>query len=373
MPEFQNRLTRIPELLLSWYDQNARKLPWRENHDPYRIWVSEIMLQQTRVEAVKKIYYRRFLEAFPDVFALANAAEDQVLKMWEGLGYYSRARNMQKAARLVVSEYGGEFPHTAKELAKLPGIGHYTAGAIASIAFDCPEPAVDGNVLRVLARLLAFEEDVSLQTVKNWMTEKIRTIIPENRAGDFNQSLMELGAIVCIPNGEPLCSLCPLVSICEGNHKGIADRLPVKTRKKERIVEQKTVFVLMTNEQAAFCKRPNQGLLAGMWEFPNVPGALDEQEVLEQIKNWGLTPVRLSPIAPVKHIFTHREWNLFGWLVPVIKAEENEHFLWANQNDLVQNMTIPSAFSAFLKILKQEWNGRDNNDSTTDSSVYTRL
>ena len=246
-------LKQIPMPLLSWYDREKRVLPWRQNKDPYRVWVSEIMLQQTRVEAVID-YYNRFLKLFPTVEALAEAPTEQVLKAWEGLGYYSRARNLQKAAQMVVSDYNGIFPKTAKELLKLPGIGRYTAGAVSSIAYDSQEPAVDGNVLRVIMRILACDENVSKDSVKTEVEEIVRGIIPA-RAGDFNQSLMELGALVCLPNGAPLCEKCPLAELCEGRRQGIAEQLPNKTQKKERTIEQKTVFVIEKDGRAALRRR----------------------------------------------------------------------------------------------------------------------
>lgn len=353
MKDENSVLKAIPERLLAWYDRCARKLPWRENRDPYRIWISEIMLQQTRVEAVKE-YYTRFLAAFPDVFSLANAPEEQVLKLWEGLGYYSRARNLQKAARVVAEECEGRFPRSAAELSRLPGIGSYTAGAISSIAFDCREAAVDGNVLRVAARLLASGDNVSRQAVKNEVAEQIRAVIPE-RAGDFNQSLMELGATVCLPNGEPLCGECPLAEVCEGRKQGIAAELPVKIQKKERTAEQKTVFILLWNGYAAFRKRPEKGLLAGMWEFPNIPGALTREQAIRQLEEWGLALLDLSQTAPAKHIFTHREWHMSGWLAHVEPRGSAADFLWAGREQTERELTVPSAFAAFTKILRREW------------------
>ena len=201
--------------LLSWYDKHARVLPWREDTAAYRVWVSEIMLQQTRVEAVKP-FFERFIKALPDVQALSEAPEDELLKLWEGLGYYNRVRNMQKAARVIVSEYGGDFPADYEKLLSLPGLGHYTAGAVSSIAFGIPMPAVDGNVLRVLSRVTASYEDVLKQSVKTAMEAEVKKIIPADRAGDFNQALIEIGAIVCVPNGKAKCEICPLALLWEG-------------------------------------------------------------------------------------------------------------------------------------------------------------
>ena len=240
-------LARVPAPLLAWYDKEARDLPWRQNTDPYRVWVSEIMLQQTRVEAVIP-YYERFLAAFPDLKALADAPEEQLLKLWEGLGYYSRARNLQKAAREALSRFGG-LPGQVQELSSLPGIGAYTAGAIASIAFSRPVPAVDGNVLRVVARLTDSHDDVLSPAVKREAEKAVAAVIPHDRPGDFNQAVMDLGATVCLPNGAPRCEVCPLAELCLGLARSTAPELPVKTKKKERqklrTTSKTIVFVIL--------------------------------------------------------------------------------------------------------------------------------
>ncbi|MBQ3226401.1 MAG: A/G-specific adenine glycosylase [Clostridia bacterium] len=347
-------LKQIPKPLLSWYDREKRVLPWRENKDPYRVWVSEIMLQQTRVEAVID-YYNRFLKLFPTVEALAEAPTEQVLKAWEGLGYYSRARNLQKAAQMVVSDYNGIFPKTAKELLKLPGIGRYTAGAVSSIAYDSQEPAVDGNVLRVIMRILACDENVSKDSVKTEVEEIVRGIIPA-RAGDFNQSLMELGALVCLPNGAPLCEKCPLAELCEGRRQGIAEQLPNKTQKKERTIEQKTVFVIEKDGRAALRKREEKGLLAGMWEFPNCVGALDEKQAKEKLASWGISG-EMSKLESAVHIFTHREWHMSAYFVHA-QGTKDAPFVWADEKELKEQLTVPAAFSAFVRQLKAEWRKR---------------
>ena len=297
-------LKQIVKPLLSWYDGHARVLPWRENRHPYRVWVSEIMLQQTRVEAVKP-FFERFIKALPDVKSLAECPEDELLKLWEGLGYYNRVRNMQKAAQTVMEQYDGAFPADYEKLLSLPGIGHYTAGAIGSIAFDIPMPAVDGNVLRVLARVKASYEDILKQSVKSSMEKEVRKIIPADRAGDFNQALIELGAIVCVPNGKARCGACPLAFCCMAREKGIVDELPKKKAKKERRLEQKTVLVLREGDRVGIRKRSAKGLLAGMYELPNLEGFLGENEVLEWIRKQGLSPLRILPLAGAKHIFSH--------------------------------------------------------------------
>ena len=297
-------LKQIVKPLLSWYDGHARVLPWRENRHPYRVWVSEIMLQQTRVEAVKP-FFERFIKALPDVKSLAECPEDELLKLWEGLGYYNRVRNMQKAAQTVMEQYDGAFPADYEKLLSLPGIGHYTAGAIGSIAFDIPMPAVDGNVLRVLARVKASYEDILKQSVKSSMEKEVRKIIPADRAGDFNQALIELGAIVCVPNGKARCGACPLAFCCMAREKGIVDELPKKKAKKERRLEQKTVLVLREGDRVGIRKRSAKGLLAGMYELPNLEGFLGENEGLEWIRKQGLSPLRILPLAGAKHIFSH--------------------------------------------------------------------
>ena len=275
-------LEQITEPLLSWYDGHARVLPWREDHSPYRVWVSEIMLQQTRVEAVKP-FFERFVKALPDVQALARCPEDELLKLWEGLGYYNRVRNMQKAAQIVTEEYDGAFPADYEKLLALPGIGHYTAGAIGSIAFGIRMPAVDGNVLRVLSRVKASYEDILKQSVKTAMEQEVKKIIPAGRPGDFNQALIELGAIVCVPNGKARCGECPLAFCCRAKAEGIVDELPKKKAKKERRVEARTVLILREGDRVAIRKRPSRGLLAGLYELPNLTGHLSEDEVLEQV------------------------------------------------------------------------------------------
>ena len=287
-------LKSITEPLLGWYDKNARKLPWRDNPTPYRVWVSEIMLQQTRVETVKP-YFERFVREVPDVTALAAVPEDRLLKLWEGLGYYSRARNLQKAAKMVLEEYGGTLPAEPKELRKLPGVGEYTAGAISSIAYGRPEPAVDGNVLRVLARLKADGRDVRNPAVKRGEAEELRKIYPQERCGAFTQALMELGATVCLPNGAPLCGSCPLAGLCEGLRTGRAASLPVLLPKPPRRIEERTVFLLLCGGKAALQKRPETGLLAGMWEFPCAPEKLSAQKARETLATWGIPDAEPEP------------------------------------------------------------------------------
>ncbi|WP_101698478.1 A/G-specific adenine glycosylase [Clostridium minihomine] len=348
--EEQLDLQRIVSPLLCWYDQSARVLPWRENPEPYRVWVSEIMLQQTRVEAVKP-YYERFLSALPTVDALAQAPEETLLKLWEGLGYYNRVRNLQKAAVLIMEQYDGVIPASFESLLSLPGFGEYTAGAVASIAFGLRVPCVDGNVLRVVSRLTADNRNMLDAKVKKQVTEVIRQILPE-RTGDFNQSLMELGATVCLPNGAPLCDKCPLAGLCLAKKKGLMASLPVKVSKKPRVIEERTVFVLCSGGQVALRRRPNRGLLAGLWELPSVSGKLTAEQAEKQLKDWGATDVNICSLAPAKHIFSHREWHMAGFA-----AKEKEpfgDFIWVTDEELLRDVTLPSAFKSYAEFLK-DW------------------
>lgn len=341
----QNVLAEIVPPLLDWYGRNARSLPWRDRPEPYRVWISEIMLQQTRVEAVKP-YYARFMEELPTVAALAAAPEQQLMKLWEGLGYYSRARNLQKTARMLVEEYGGELPADYKELLRLPGIGPYTAGAVASIAFQIAEPAVDGNVLRVVMRLTAARDNISEPAVKRKVEDQLREIIPRDRPGDFNQAMMELGATVCGPGGEPRCLVCPLASLCEGNRLGIARELPVKAKKKARRIEEKTVFLLVYNGELAIRRRADSGLLAGLWELPSAEGRLSPEGAGEVLQDGGIRPLRLKPLPAAKHIFTHVEWHMTGYWVEL--GEKPDGFVWAGRGELLEVYALPSAFRAYL-------------------------
>ena len=345
----ERRLSAIAVPLLAWYDRNKRDLPWRHTRDPYRIWVSEIMLQQTRVAAVLG-YYARFLEAFPTVEALASAPEEHLMKLWEGLGYYSRARNLQKAARLV-TERGG-FHETYDELLTLPGIGDYTDAAIASAAFARREAAVDGNVLRVVTRLTDDHSDVALPQTKKAIRSQVQNIFPEAKADTriFNQSLMELGATVCVPNGPPKCLLCPVRDLCLGRARGTAESLPVKSPKKSRRVEDKTVFLLLREGRAALRKRPASGLLAGLWEFPNVESALDEPAAAVAVRAWGLEPLAWKRRLTAKHIFSHVEWHMTGYALEV-SGDGPEDFTWV---DTLERHAVPSAFSRFTEEVRRE-------------------
>lgn len=343
-------LYQAVEPLVQWFRANKRDLPWRHHVNAYRVWVSEIMLQQTRVEAVKPFYYR-FMNELPTIEALAGAEEDQLLKLWEGLGYYNRVRNMQIAAKQIVEEYDGQFPREYEQILSLKGIGSYTAGAIASFAFEIPKPAVDGNVLRVVSRILENREDIMKASVRKQMEEKIEKVIPKECPSDFNQGLIELGAIVCVPNGEPKCDICPLTSFCRAKKLGCQSELPVKKKTKDRKIEKKTILVFQDGETVAIHKRSKKGLLAGMYEFPNVDGHLQTEEVVEYCKSIGLMPVFVKELPSAKHIFSHIEWHMTGYAIRVDELEKQgpKEFIFAHPEEIQKKYSIPAAFEAYTK------------------------
>ncbi len=346
-------LSRIPGPLLKWYDGNRRILPWREEPSPYRVWISEIMLQQTRVEAVKP-YFEKFMEKLPDVKALAEADEDTLLKLWEGLGYYNRVRNLQKAAIQIQEEYGGQMPSEYEELLKLKGIGSYTAGAVASIAYGRAHPAVDGNVLRVAARLRRDGRPVSDPRVKAGVESALREIIPADRPGDFNQAMMELGACVCIPNGAPLCESCPLQELCRAHLEGEEQSYPGRAVKKPRTIEEKTVLVIRDGNRTAIRRRKNKGLLAGMYELPSMEGFHTAEEVAAYLAEKGMGLLQVRPLQEARHIFSHREWHMKGYMVRVDEldaGEQPEGWIYIEPWETREKYPIPSAFSAYKKYI----------------------
>lgn len=344
----EGMLEEVVVPFLDWYRENKRDLPWRKDRNPYYIWVSEIMLQQTRVEAVKP-YFENFVRELPDVPALAACPEERLLKLWEGLGYYNRVRNMQKAAAVVTEQYSGILPADYRALLDLPGIGSYTAGAVASIAYGIPEPAVDGNVLRVLARIRTDERDMSRQSVRRGIEEELRKIMPADAPGEFNQALMEIGAVICLPGGAPRCEACPARGICRAESAGTQRMYPVRKEKKPRRIEEKTVLLILDGEKAALKKRPSRGLLAGMYEFPNLPGQLKEEEVLDQVRGFGLMPLHIRRLTEAKHIFSHVEWHMTGYAVRVasLDASSGEDLLLVPVNEIRARYPVPSAFEAY--------------------------
>ncbi len=345
-----SNLKQIEQPLVQWYRSQKRDLPWRKTPTAYQVWVSEIMLQQTRVEAVKP-FYKRFLEALPTIKDLAEAEEDRLLKLWEGLGYYNRVRNMQKAARQVMEEHGGIFPREFDAILSLTGIGSYTAGAIASFAFGEAKPAVDGNVLRVISRLTASREDIAKASVKQWVEDILAPLIPIDAASDFNQGLIELGAVVCAPNGAPKCEICPLAEICRAHALGIESELPVKSKAKARRIEKKTVFLLQDGSYVAIRKRPGNGLLAGLYEFPNTEGHLTEEETVRYCKSAGLSPLRVRKLEDAKHIFSHVEWHMIGYRVQVDELEQMnaEGVEFVHPEEIQAAYPIPAAFETYTR------------------------
>ena len=347
---------RIVMPLLEWYDKGHRILPWREDPTAYKVWISEIMLQQTRVEAVKP-YFQRFMEALPEVKSLAECEEETLLKLWEGLGYYNRARNLKKAARQIMSEYGGKIPDTREELIKLAGIGSYTSGAISSIAFGKKVPAVDGNVLRILNRLSLDEEDILKEATKKRIEQQLWEVMPDKRSGDFNQALMELGATVCIPNGKPKCEECPWQQICLAHRTGREMEFPKKEAKKNRTIEKKTVLIIQDENKTALHKRSSKGLLAGLYEFPMMEGHVSQKRVLAYLKEIGLEILRIQKIDSSKHIFSHKEWHMNAYQIRVDELAqksdmlEKQQWIFVESKEAEERYPLPSAFITYMKYL----------------------
>ncbi len=400
--DWEERLRAVGAPLIAWYKTHARDLPWRQDRDPYGIWISEIMLQQTRVEAVKP-YYARFMERLPDVPALARVEEEALLKLWEGLGYYSRARNLKKAAVQMVERYGGQVPSGYEELIGLPGIGSYTAGAIASIAYKIPVPAVDGNVLRVISRVLGSLADISRPQTKTWMEGALKKTMDQEQPGLFNQGLFEVGALLCTPyKGErrvskelsaadtgPGCGECPLAPVCVAREKDMWRMIPVKAGKKARRIEERTVLILRgwkesaegsrgegpddpcgepqalggsegRTEVVAIRKRPSKGLLASLYEFPNVEGRLeledgDARSRAIVSRTVGVAKEQIGAIRPLgeaKHVFSHVEWHMVGYLIHV-EGGLPQSFIGADTRELEGKYPLPNAFLAYRKALSK--------------------
>lgn len=380
LSEASEALPEALALICQWYAAVRRPLPWREDRTPYHVWIAEIMLQQTRIEAVIP-YYHRFLRELPDVPALAAVPEDRLLKLWEGLGYYSRARNLKKAALLMMESHGGTLPASAEELRKLPGVGEYTAGAIASIAYGLPEPAVDGNVLRVMSRLLALGDDISPAGTRRGVTGLLRARYPSGEAaGLLTEGIMELGETVCLPNGLPRCEICPVRGCCLAHQSGAELSYPVRSEKKPRRIEEKTVFLLHRQGRFAIRKRPSRGLLAGLWEFPNTDARLSPEEVFPFLFRRGTAPFpsvqdagfssaretdtplpsasAVRPCGEARHVFTHVEWHMTGYLVSCEALSRDalpEAFpgcLWKSPDEIAAEYPLPTAFRHFQHCLR---------------------
>ncbi|NCB63050.1 MAG: A/G-specific adenine glycosylase [Clostridia bacterium] len=341
-----NELEQLPIPLLEWYHENARVLPWRSEPTPYRVLVSEVMLQQTRVAAVLG-YFARFMDALPTVRDLAEVDEDVLMKLWQGLGYYNRARNLQKAARQIVYDLGGAFPRTFEELRTLAGVGDYTAGAVASIAFGEAVPAVDGNVLRVTARMTGDSADVTKPETKKRMGQALKTVMPAESAGDFNQALMELGATVCLPNGAPLCDCCPAKAFCRARLEEQTAAIPVKSAKKARRVEERTVYLIFHKGAVALRRRDSKGLLAGLWEYPNELKSAGFPEA------WGLKAASRAFGGLGKHIFTHIEWRMTAEVIETADEWLPDGWVWAGREALRREYAVPNAFQGFLHLVEE--------------------
>ena len=346
----QERIKEITTPLLCWYAKNKRELPWREDKNPYHIWISEIMLQQTRVEAVKG-YYARFLERLPGVVDLAGVSEEKLMKLWQGLGYYNRARNLKKAAEIIVQEYGGRFPGEYSGLLKLPGIGEYTAGAVASIAFGERVPAVDGNVYRIYTRLSADSSDITQGKVQKRIRGDMAEAVPQECPGEFNQALMDLGAVICLPNGAPLCTDCPVQKWCLANKTGDMSLFPYKPQKKKRKIQDRTVFLIEYQGKYLIQQRPGKGLLAGLWEFPAQEGRLSAEQIKPFLEEWDADFDEIELLGSGKHIFSHVEWHMLGYLVHLRKLPKKlqEWMVFSTVGQIQEKYSIPSAFSVYLK------------------------
>ena len=321
----------LVQSLLEWFWNNRRILPWRENRTAYGTWVSETMLQQTKVATVIP-YYNRFLSLFPDIITLSTAPQEEVFKVWEGLGYYSRAKNLQNGAKYCVDHFGGKLPESTGQLLTIPGIGPYTAGAIASLSFGLIEPAVDGNVIRVFSRLFALFVYPQDMKARKEIAETIRVLLPEGNAGDFNEAVMDLGATICTPTN-PNCKSCPLSTLCEAFLIDRQKDLPLKKAKKENPVLPYTILVLQKGAEFFIRKRPNTGLLASLFEFPSFPGHLTSDQLKENInKDFGIPPGQIMSITSLgssTHIFSHLKWQMEGYHVSLFDGSEKQGILSA--------------------------------------------
>lgn len=337
--------SEMVKYMLHWYDYNARVLPWRDQPTPYYVWISEVMLQQTRVEAVIP-YFERFISNLPNIEALAYVEEEELLKLWEGLGYYSRVRNLQKAAKMILKEYHGELPTTIEPLLTLPGIGPYTAGAIASIAYQIPVPAIDGNVYRVMKRIAGSFDDITKSRVKKELEEDLLRTIPKDRPGDFNQSIMDLGATICIPNGKPYCDKCPVVHLCKAFRDGTMELIPVKPTKKSRVIEEKTILVMEYKNRVGIIQREKKGLLGGLWSFPSIDRHLEIDGVEEYIAENNILG-EVESLGQAKHIFTHIEWHMIGYYIRIKECLIEEDMVWATKEELESRYTLPTAYKKY--------------------------
>lgn len=350
-------MKKIVNPLLEWYYQNQRLLPWRKDKNPYHVWVSEIMLQQTRIEAVIDYYYR-FMTELPTIESLANCNQDRLLKLWEGLGYYNRVRNLQKSAQIIMNEYHGVFPDSYLTILSLPGIGEYTASAIASICFSLQEATVDGNVLRVYMRINNCYDNIDDKKVRTEVRKNIISIMPKD-TGSFNQALMELGETICIPNGVPKCEICPIKNFCKAYENKSFLELPVKSTKKEKQEEDYTIFLFTHHQKVGICKRSEQGLLHNLWQFFNVSGKLSLSQIKTYLNNHNIEYSKIKKSITYSHIFTHKKWNMVSYIVNLENTKNINGVTWVTLEELEKEYALPTAFQPFKKKIIEEMNKND--------------
>lgn len=350
----RSTMSKLSNELLAWYDIHRRDLPWRGSKDPYKIWVSEIMLQQTQVNTVKPYYYR-FIEALPNVYALSQASEEELHKLWEGLGYYNRVKNMKKAAMDLVENYNGKLPKSKKELMKLSGIGPYTAGAIASIAFNEVVSAIDGNVFRIYTRLYEIDTPIEQVKTKRLIDRKVMDTIDKKQPGEFNQALMDLGNDICTTT-KPNCTECPLNNYCLAYSHSTMEEYPVRKAKKKKRVEKRTVLILIHNDKLLVSKRPEGGLLSGLWEFPNYLGHFSKEDVEKLLLEQGYIVNNIESLPKSKHLFSHVEWQMIAYQIN-LKSQQimepitpyGEVLKWISQEEVENDYALPTAFRNYLK------------------------
>lgn len=341
------------ENLSSWYEKNKRELPWRDTGNPYDVWLSEIMLQQTRIEAVKPKFLL-FKKELPSIEDLSEVDQDRLMRLWEGMGYYSRARNLKKCAEILVKDYEGKLPSDFKVLKKLPGIGPYTAGAIASIAYGKAVPAVDGNVMRVLARYLEITDDIRDPKTRKSFEEIISGLFQQRNDSSFvrsfNQGLMELGEVICVPNGSPHCKECPWQNACKAHLHQDTGQIPYRSSLKKRKIIERTLFILRDGNQFLLRKRDEKGLLAGLYEFPGIDRKLNQTEVIREVEKYGIVPVHVKRLPDSKHIFTHLEWHMTAYEIQTEEIEnlKDDRCILADKKEL-SSLAIPSAFHTYIE------------------------
>lgn len=360
-------LARGAYAVTQWYVKNKRDLPWRRRVSAYRVWISEIMLQQTRVEAVKP-YYERFIKELPDVKALAEVDSDHLMKLWEGLGYYSRARHLKEAAVCIMEEHNGVFPDDHGHIRALKGVGSYTAGAISAFAYNQPYPAVDGNVLRVVARLIGLHDDILQASTKKKVEHIVAACIPQGRSSDFGQGLIELGALICLPGGQARCAECPVHDVCRAYERDLVETLPVRVQKTKKRIEKRTVLQICHGDRICIGKRPDRGLLAGMYELPNLPGHMTEDDVIRTMSRWGMPVIRCRRLPEAKHIFSHITWDMIGYVLEIdeldvgkiqirsdgVSSDGSDHMFFVSTDQLRKSYAVPGAFSAYMPALETD-------------------